>query len=453
MANKFVLESFNSYLDMMAIQINEAKEDFEPTMDFVKDYVKRLLEKQKELGKETASFKPFANEADPYEAWLNKWTSKKENSGKKFPEKEGTATYYGALAAPYLWDKLEESQRKEVYETLQFRMKKSGFEKERELDNLIDKKKVVKQSPYISITPSFVEIITSGTKGKSTDFEIVGLESGEENKLFKDNRWGSGVDSAGGKVNADAFNDPAVLEEIRKTINDFVKMYSTGEVNEIKSIKIQSSASRYRNTNDNGGKAEKISWGELSYGRAITIVELFKEAVEANNLSEEKKKYLQSKISIESKGSNGDGTSGPNTPTPLKFGYYDEKGNFVLDNGTFAKGKSPEDNRKTLVIAELGEGGKPTGKYTTAEEAPLAGPADYSQFKFVNFIINATKVEQKEKEDLIKPKVETKVNYNPVVAFPKKSSSGGFSFKIKKIGKRSPGRPGSGSNPFQCPAF
>ena len=450
MNNKFVLESFKLYLDMVDVQINEAKGDFEPTMDFVKDYVKRLLEKQKELGKETSSLKPFVDQKDPYEAWLNKWKSKKENAGKKFP---GNATYYGGLAAPYLWEKLEESQKNQVYTTLLDKMKSSGFDKEKQLNNLIKDKEGIKPSPYISITPSFVEISTPGTQGKSTDFEIVGLESGEENKLFKDNRWGSGVDSVGGKVNPDAFNDPAVLEEIRKTINDFIKMYSTGEVNEIKSIKIQSSASRYRNTNDNGGRAEKISWGELSYGRALTIVELFKEAAIANNLSDEKKKYLQSKISIESKGSNGDGTSGPNTPAPLKFGYYDEKGNFIPDNGTFAKGKSPEDNRKTLVIAELGEGGKPNGKYTTAEEAPLAGPADYSQFKYVNFIINATKIEQKDKEVIINPTREVKVNYNPVVAFPKKSSSGGFTFKIKKMGKRSPGRPGVGSNPFQCPEF
>jgi hypothetical protein len=414
MNNKFVLESFNLYLDMVSDQINEAKGDFEPTMDFVKDYVKRLLEKQKELGKETSSLKPFADQKDPYEAWLNKWKSKKENEGKKFPSK-GNATYYGGLAAPYLWEKLEESQKNQVYTTLLDKMKSSGFDKEKQLNNLIKDKEGIKPSPYISITPSFVEISTPGTQGKSTDFEIVGLESGEENKLFKDNRWGSGVDSEGGKVNPDAFNDPAVLEEIRKTINDFIKMYSTGEVKEIKSIKIQSSASRYRNTNDNGGKAEKISWGELSYGRAITIVELFKEAAEANNLSDEKKKYLQSKISIESKGSNGDGTSGPNTPAPLKFGYYDEKENFVLDNGTFSKGKSPEDNRKTLVIAELGEGGKPNGKYTTAEEAPLAGPTDYSQFKYVNFIIQATKLEEIPDEKVIKPTVETKVSYNPVV--------------------------------------
>ena len=291
MNNKFVLESFKLYLDMVSDQINEAKGDFEPTMDFVKDYVKRLLEKQKELGKETSSLKPFADQKDPYEAWLNKWKSKKENEGKKFPSK-GNATYYGGLAAPYLWEKLEESQKNQVYTTLLDKMKSSGFDKEKQLNNLIKDKEGIKPSPYISITPSFVEISTPGTQGKSTDFEIVGLESGEENKLFKDNRWGSGVDSEGGKVNPDAFNDPAVLEEIRKTINDFIKMYSTGEVKEIKSIKIQSSASRYRNTNDNGGKAEKISWGELSYGRALTIVELFKEAATANNLSDEKKKYL-----------------------------------------------------------------------------------------------------------------------------------------------------------------
>ena len=50
MNSKFVLESFEAYLGLVGEQVNEAKSDFTPTIDFVKGFVTSLLEKQKELG-------------------------------------------------------------------------------------------------------------------------------------------------------------------------------------------------------------------------------------------------------------------------------------------------------------------------------------------------------------------------------------------------------------------
>ena len=70
MSNKFIIESFESYLRFIEDNIYEAREEFVPTIDFVKGYVQRLLEKQKEIGKETASFLPYADKENPYEAWI-----------------------------------------------------------------------------------------------------------------------------------------------------------------------------------------------------------------------------------------------------------------------------------------------------------------------------------------------------------------------------------------------
>jgi hypothetical protein len=42
---------------------------------------------------------------------------------------------------------------------------------------------------------------------------------------------------------------------------DFMKKYANGGISEITSIQIESSASRYRNTSDNGGK-QQIYLGE-----------------------------------------------------------------------------------------------------------------------------------------------------------------------------------------------
>jgi hypothetical protein len=453
MSKKFVLESFQAYLDFELNIMNEAKSDgetteFTPSREFVIQFVEKLLKKQIDLGN---IFRPtYAKDKNPYESWINKW--KKKNPDKDFPTDKPITD--GAYAAPYLWEKLTEDQKNSVYDQLSSLMKDSGFTSEKEINDTIKEKTSVRTNPFISITPSSVEIPTEGEERKTKDIEIVGLSAEEENKLFKDNRWGSGDDSQGGKVNPDAFNDPSVLEEIKKTINDFIKEYASNDNLTLTSLEIQSSASRYRNTNDNGGKAEKISWGELSYNRANTIIDLFREAATENNLSEEKRKIIQSKIIINSKGSNGDGTSGPNPPAPLKFGYYDEKGNFILDNGTFGKGKDAELNRKTIVIAEIGDDGKLNGKYTTAEIAPLAGPNEYTQFKYVNFIIKGQSVDESTTVKKIDPKVKTSVEYIPAVGFPKKSKSKkGSSFKIKIPGLRQKGGPGMGQNPLKCVDF
>jgi hypothetical protein len=453
MSKKFVLESFQAYLDIELNLLNEANSDeeettFTPTREFVIEFVKKLLEKQKELGN---VFRPtFAKDKNSYESWLAKW--KERNPGKDFPTDKPATD--GAYAAPYLWEKLTEDQQNSVYDKLSSMMKDSGFKSDKEISNLIRTKSSVRTRPCITITPSSVKMVEKGGEIETKDIEIVGLSAEEENKLFKDNRWGSGEDSQGGKVNPDAFNDPNVLEDIKKTINEFIKEYASNDKLTLTSLEIQSSASRYRNTNENGGKAEKISWGELSYNRANTIIDLFREAATENNLSEEKRKIIQSKIIINSKGSNGDGTSGPNTPAPLKFGYYDEKGNFILDNGSYGKGKDEASNRKTIVIAELGNDGKPNGKYTTSEIDPLTNPNDYSQFKYVNFIIKAKSTKDAVEIEIIDPKIKTAVKYTPGVDFPKKSKTKkGWEFKIKIKGLRQKGGPGVGQSPFICNTF
>lgn len=448
MNNKFVLESFRAYLEFTEEKITEGKNDFTLDLNFVKGYVDRILEKQKELASKSSIFSKYSKESNPYDAWLNNY--KKMHKDKDWPDKKSpTALHvYGSFAAPYLWDKLTPEQKNETYKDLMGLMKGSGYSTEKEFNKLLKDKDQVGAKPYVAVIPSFVEIPPTeiSVPGKIT---IDGIDGSIENKVFKDNRWGSGDDSAGGKVNPDAFQDPAVLADIKSEIDNFMKSFSSGEISKIISLRIESSASRYRNTSDNGGKAEKLSWGELAYNRAITILNLFSEAADTYNLSEEKRKELKEKVLIDSKGSNGDGTSGPNPPTPLKFGYYDEKSTFVLDNGTFGKGKSPEENRKIVVKAVLGEGGKPTGKYTTASIDPEATAESYGKFRYVNFIIEAETM-SKEPDLVVKVPGSKETKYTPKVGFPK--TTGGGSSTRKKSRKRGIiGIPGTGTSPFSCP--
>jgi hypothetical protein len=448
MTNKFVLESFQAYLEFSNTEINEAKDEFTPDLSFVKGYVDRLLAKQKELGLESNTFSKYAKDSNPFESWLKNYQSKK---GKDWPGKESPIYQhtYGAFAAPYLWPKLTEDQKKAVYDEMLKLMKKSGYTKEKEFNNIIKEKPSLGQRPFVSIIPSTVEVKEEGKviPGKIT---IIGIDEGIESKVFKDNRWGSGEDSAGGKVNADAFQDPTVLEGIKKEIDDFMKKFASGSITKIDSLRIESSASRYKNTNDTkGGKAEKLSWGELAYNRAITILDLFSEAADTYNLSEEKRKELTEKVLIDSKGTNGDGTSGPNPPGPtIGFGYYDENSKWVPNNGTFGTGKSAEENRKIVVKAVLGDKGKPTGKYTTSTEDPKANALEYSQFRYVNFIIEAEGIDE-EKPIVVEPKTSKKTEYTPRVAFPRTSEGGGP--PKKKRTRKIVGVPGTGLSPLLCP--
>lgn len=443
MKNNFVLESFEAYLEFSKLKINEAKGEFSLDINFVKGYVDRLLEKQKELGLTTPRFEKFSKEDNPYESWINNY---KKKQGKDWPE-DLSQNLYGSFAAPYLWEKLTPEQKDGVYKEMMDLMKKSGYTTEKDLNKIIKDKPSLQQRPFISIIPSTVKIPDEATPipGKVT---IIGIDGGVENKVFKDNRWGSGEDSIGGKVNSDAFQDPAVLEDIKKEIETFIKDFSSGKITKINSIKIESSASRYRNTNEKGGKAENLSWGELSYNRAITILDLFRESADANDLSEEKRKQIQEVTVIESKGTNGDGTSGPNPPGPLRFGYYDEKSKWVENNGTFGSGKTPEQNRNTVVIAVLGEKGKPTGKYTTLDYPPVSSE-EYANFRFVNFIIEAERIDV-EPPRPITPETKKETKYTPSVAFPKTSSGGGITKKRKN---RQVGKSGPGTKAYACPTF
>ena len=73
MNNKFVLESFRAYLEFTEEKITEGKNDFTLDLNFVKGYVDRILEKQKELASKSSIFSKYSKESNPYDAWLNNY--------------------------------------------------------------------------------------------------------------------------------------------------------------------------------------------------------------------------------------------------------------------------------------------------------------------------------------------------------------------------------------------
>jgi hypothetical protein len=426
MINKFVLESFNSYLDLIAVQINESKGPSEITPESVVGLVQKMLAKQKEEGKTSIKFKKFAMQEDPYAAW-------KADQGDGQTE-EGAIKFSSAFSAPYLFDKLTEEQKNTLYEEISESLNSRGFKKIKEVEKLIQEKNTL-------ISPPVVYIVTSSTKtpgplvkvreGEIEEYQI--LKEEDEHGIFKDNEW---------ELKDSSFSSPETKAKLVDPIKEFVSNFAAGNVKDIEYIVIQSSANRYRNT----GISENVSWGELSFNRAKTIAGIFKAAVDEYNLTEEQRKLLQSKISIDYGGSNGDGTSGPNPVNPIPFGYYSEAGKFIQNNGSYDK------KRSTVVIDKLDAEGKPTGEITTKIIEPDADKAAYEKYKYVNVVIKAKISESIPAEEWQPTEIE-KDEYKPGFKMPRKEGTGGTSKKnrLNRPRRKILGKPGKGQSKGVCP--
>ena len=441
---RFVLERFEEFLAMnnKPAALNEAKE-FELTKDQVKEFTKSVLAKQKELGKTAEVFGKYAKMEDGYNKWLESWKAKDKNKGKDFPaagETYPSTKFAASFAAPYLWDKLTDVEKDFIYTSIFNSARKNGYKNIQELNETLDEKKTQMAPPVIYVYPKTVELPTEIIKGKEEQFSYDFLTDEEEKSVFKDNRWENAED---------AYFSPEMKAKMDKVVDQFVSDFASGLIKDIKYINIESSASRYRNTEG----AEKISWGELSYNRANSIVQLFREAADKYSLSEEKRSILQNIIKLNTKGSNGDGTSGPNPVDPIPFGYYDQKGTFVPNNGTFDK------NRSTVVMAELGLGGKPTGKYTTKVQEPDASKDMYDEYKYVNVAVGGTAVVSND-NPTEKPVFKSETTYSAAFKLPSKGLSWWESLKNKFRPRKKPrsksrliGFPGGGGNPYNCGEF
>jgi hypothetical protein len=426
MNRKFVLESFQAYLDLELNPINEDKGTSEITPQSIVGLVQKLLDKQEELSAKNIRFKKYTSQADPYAAWKADQGETPAQTG------EGELKFTSAFSAPYLFNKLTPEQKEDFYEEFSKTLNDYGYKKLKEVEKLISEKTTL-------ITPPVVYVVTSKTKvpgplvpveGKPEEYDLVKEE--DEHGIFKDNEW---------ELKDTSFNSPETKAKLVDPIKEFVSGFASGNIDNIEYIVIQASANRYRNT----GIAENVSWGELSFNRAKTIAAIFKSAADEFNLTEEQRTLLQSKISIDYGGSNGDGTSGPNPMDPIAFGYYNEAGKFIQNNGSFDK------KRSTVVIDKLDGEGNPTGEATTKTIEPDADKAAYEKYKYVNVTIKATIKDIIPTEEWIPTEIEN-VEYKPGFKIPRKgvpskgSGTGGNSPRRKIIGK-----PGKGPSRRGCP--
>jgi hypothetical protein len=120
-----------------------------------------------------------------------------------------------------------------------------------------------------------------------------------------------------------------------QNINQFKKTYPGGKVSVANKVTVDgsvqnypftilTSASRYRNT----GQAEQMSFKQLSEERAQSVYDYI-----VNQLSSVVPDIGNTKVVLNSDGRNGDGSSGPNPPSPNKFSMEGGEPNSFKDSG------------------------------------------------------------------------------------------------------------------------
>jgi outer membrane protein OmpA-like peptidoglycan-associated protein len=189
-------------------------------------------------------------------------------------------------------------------------------------------------------------------------------------------------------------NSSVVKEDFKAKIKEYLtSIIQRYNKKPISTLSIETSASRYRNT----GEAANLSFLELSQQRAEAAKNSFMEI--ANSLGFDTK---NTQVTINAKGKNGDGSSGPNPPEPNPY----------VDGGDVKMNTTPTKPRN-----EFGE--------------PLAGPEDYEQFKYcvVKFTIPPAEVEIPGTAGIWEVSF---FFYSPKVWTQQEKGSVGFFNKVKK---------------------
>jgi len=199
------------------------------------------------------------------------------------------------------------------------------------------------------------------------------LDEAKQKTLFVDNSWDL---------------DPAVGKELKEQLYKVLEARKAGGFSNITEFNIQSSASRYRNK----GKAETLSWGQLSFKRSQVVYNMVKEVLNELQIPEGDpiREELNKVAKIDINGSNGDGTSGPNPlPDPtlgkLRVGYYETVKKQTKETTGSSKFIDKDASAPQQVyITQIDGFGNPTGTPTVKEMKILAKKEDYDPYKYVN---------------------------------------------------------------------
>lgn len=320
-----------------------------------------------------------------------------------------------------IWGTLLSEQEKEtVSENFFIEAKKKGYDTKDGLKTVIEKEykklskegnKAIMYNPGISAYPNKTEaektiegepVITT-TQVKRSMIE-------QDKELFKPN--------ATGKNGGEDYIDGS-LEELANNLGSVFQRLITGEVTSIKSIKILTSADRYRNTKD----ASQLTWGQLSYMRSLSMATLVQDIAEKSGISPEILEKIKNLTILDFFGTNGDGTSGPNPPDG-RFGYYNEDKKWV-------DGK----DREIVSIIEIDSEGNPKpGNIKEIKSTPDRDRLDYNKYRYNTIEVEFERIENfgARGTTQIKEKI-VNINYPIKISIPSRFSKKTISIPIPEI--------------------
>lgn len=373
--------------------------------------------------------------------------SMSEDEAKKLAE-AGLKAYNEKLPykfrTPLLWGMLSDADKGKVYDDFLKLAIKRGYSTKEGLEKVIQdhfksKKKddaSVLTSPGVTVFLTKSELTEVSPPMKTKPEKTFLLDDEKSSDVFKPNKTG---------VNGQEDFMEASFDELVGKLGSIFERYKAGEIASIKKINILTSADRYRNTED----AEKLSWGELSYSRAIAMTKLVEGVAKAAGLDDDIISQLPKVTSIYAKGGNGDGTSGPNPPEGKKFGYYIKSG----DTSQWTDGT----DRSIVTLIPIDEEGTPTAENAdgakTKKEAPEANVTDYNKFRYNNIEIEFEKIEEVpgKEEDLTSEKIVS-LKYPVKIRIPSRYTTTTIKIPIPSI-ITSSSSSGKSSKPGSCPSF
>jgi hypothetical protein len=207
------------------------------------------------------------------------------------------------------------------------------------------------------------------------------LDGKQQSTLFLDNSWSL---------------NPEVGKILRDKLSGVIERRKEGAYTRILDLSITSSASRYRNTKGKYGNAEALSWGQLAFKRAQVIHNMINEILKELQVPEGDpiRAELNKVAKMNIKGSNGDGTSGPNPlPDPslgnLRVGYYETTTKQTKEQTGVSKfidkdSKLPE----KVYIVQIDDLGNTIGDPKISSMPLLKTKEEYDKYKFVNVVVN-----------------------------------------------------------------
>lgn len=316
-------------------------------------------------------------------SYMDKLASMKEEDAKKILVESLKVSpvnpFPSGMATPILWSLLSQDEKTKVYTQFMDLAKLKKYDSveglQKVIENHYDDQKKDKaarmQNPGVVVSLNKEEMKMEAPAKPGKVVTTYAIKPEKEHEVFKPNMWGSN--------GAEDYMEDT-LKDIVENLTSIFQRYSSGEVKRIISVSIQTSADRYRNT----GQALNLSWGQLAYARAISMAKLVLDIAKENGIPDSILSEINSKIKIDISGSNGDGTSGPNAPAPLQFGYY------VTKNGKTAWIQtSKETERGKIQIVEMDDKGTPIeGKTPKSVDMPTkTDKKDYNEYRYNNILI------------------------------------------------------------------